>query len=77
MKFFEIIPPGTKFPFIRAAKYFIFGSILLLLGSVGAMIYNYSVHGSALNFGIDFAGGSSIPSTRRPGGFGEAAPAGA
>mgnify|MGYP000388459290 CR=1 FL=1 len=60
MKFFEIIPPGTKFPFIRAAKYFIFGSILLLLGSVGAMIYNYSVHGSALNFGIDFAGGSSI-----------------
>ncbi len=60
MKFFEIIPPGTRFPFIRAAKYFIIVSIVLLLGSVGAMIYNVSVHGSALNFGIDFAGGSSI-----------------
>ncbi|HEY0134634.1 MAG TPA: hypothetical protein VGB85_11150, partial [Nannocystis sp.] len=60
MKFFEIIPPGTKFPFIRAAKYFILVSVVLLLGSIAAMVYNVSAHGSALNFGIDFAGGSSI-----------------
>ncbi len=60
MKFFEIIPPGTKFPFIRAAKYFIFGSILMLLGTVGAMVFNATTRGSVLNFGIDFAGGSSV-----------------
>lgn len=60
MKFFEIIPPGTKFPFVRAAKYFIVASILLILGSIGAMIYNATTRGSVLNFGIDFAGGSSV-----------------
>ena len=60
MKFFELIPPGTKFPFIRSAKYFIFGSIMMLLGTVGAMAFNASTRGSVLNFGIDFAGGSSV-----------------
>ena len=60
MKFFEIIPPGTKFPFVRSAKYFIFGSILMLLGTIGAMAFNASTRGSVLNFGIDFAGGSSV-----------------
>ena len=60
MKFFEIIPPGTKFPFIRSAKYFIFGSILMFLGTVGAMVFNATTRGSVLNFGIDFAGGSSV-----------------
>ncbi|MBA3545176.1 MAG: protein translocase subunit SecF [Nannocystis sp.] len=60
MKFFEIIPPGTRFPFIRSAKYFIFGSMLLLLGTVGAMVFNATTRGSVLNFGIDFAGGSSV-----------------
>ena len=60
MKFFEIIPPGTRFPFIRAAKYFMMVSAVLLIGTVGALIYNYTAYGSVLNFGIDFAGGSSI-----------------
>lgn len=60
MKFFELIPPGTKYPFVRSAKYFIFGSILMLLGTVGAMIFNATTRGSVLNFGIDFAGGSSV-----------------
>jgi preprotein translocase subunit SecF len=60
MKFFEIIPPGTKFPFIRSAKYFIFGSILMLLGTIGAMAFNSATRGSVLNFGIDFAGGSAV-----------------
>jgi len=60
MKFFELIPPGTKFPFVRSAKYFIFGSLLMLLGTVGALIFNASTRGSMLNFGIDFAGGSSV-----------------
>lgn len=60
MKFFEIIPPGTKFPFVRMSKYFIMVSILLIAGSIGMMIFNVATKGSPLNFGIDFAGGSSV-----------------
>jgi preprotein translocase subunit SecF len=60
MKFFELIPPGTKFPFIRTSRWFILISVLMILGSVGAMVYNYSTRGSVLNFGIDFAGGSTV-----------------
>ena len=52
MKFFEIIPPGTKFPFVRSAKYFIFGSILMLLGTIGAMAFNASTRGSVLNLSL-------------------------
>lgn len=60
MKFFEIIPPGTKFPFVRTSKYFILVSIVLMLGSFAMMFYNVATKGSPLNFGIDFAGGSSV-----------------
>jgi preprotein translocase subunit SecF len=60
MKFFEIIPPGTRFPFIRSARYFIAVSMLLILASIGAMIFNATTKGSVLNFGIDFAGGSAV-----------------
>ncbi len=60
MKFFEIIPPGTKFPFVRTAKYFIMVSIVLMIGSFAMMFYNAATKGSPLNFGIDFAGGSSV-----------------
>ena len=60
MKFFELIPPGTKFPFVRSARYFIIVSIMLMLGSVAAMVFNYNTRGQVLNFGIDFAGGSAI-----------------
>ncbi|MCY1058725.1 protein translocase subunit SecF [Nannocystis sp. SCPEA4] len=59
-KFFEIIPPGTRFPFVRTAKYFIGLSFVLIVISIATMVYNYSTRGTALNFGIDFAGGSSI-----------------
>ncbi|MDC0671516.1 protein translocase subunit SecF [Nannocystis radixulma] len=59
-KFFEIIPPGTRFPFVRTAKYFIGLSFVLFIVSIATMAYNYTTRGSALNFGIDFAGGSSI-----------------
>jgi preprotein translocase subunit SecF len=60
MKFFEIIPPGTKFPFVRTSKYFIMVSIVLMIGSFAMMFYNAATRGSPLNFGIDFAGGSSV-----------------
>lgn len=59
-KFFELIPPGTRFPFIRTAKYFIALSVALIVLSIGLMIFNLQTRGSVLNFGIDFAGGSSV-----------------
>lgn len=59
-KFFELIPPGTRFPFLRTAKYFIAVSVMLIVMSIGMMIFNLQTRGSVLNFGIDFAGGSSV-----------------
>lgn len=59
-KFFEIIPPGTRFPFVRLAKYFIGLSFVLFAITIGTMAYNSTTRGSVLNFGIDFAGGSSV-----------------
>jgi preprotein translocase subunit SecF len=59
-KFFELIPPGTRFPFVRTAKYFIAVSFMLIAISIATMAYNFTSRGSALNFGIDFAGGSSV-----------------
>ena len=60
MKFFELIPPGTKYPFVRTARHFIVISVLLILGSIAAMVFNYNTRGQVLNFGIDFAGGSAV-----------------
>lgn len=59
-KFFELIPPGTRFPFIKTAKYFIALSFVLFAVTIGALAFNASTRGSVLNFGIDFAGGSSV-----------------
>lgn len=59
-KFFEIIPPGTRFPFLKSAKYFIGLSLMLITLSIATMVYNGVTRGSVLNFGIDFAGGSSV-----------------
>ncbi|MCP4328083.1 MAG: protein translocase subunit SecF [Alphaproteobacteria bacterium] len=48
---FQIVPPGTKIPFIPYRKVFLTFSVLLVLASVGL----YLARG--LNFGIDFEGG--------------------
>ncbi|WAS98692.1 protein translocase subunit SecF [Nannocystis punicea] len=66
-KFFELIPPGTRFPFVKSAKYFIALSAVLMVISIATMAYNFSSRGSALNFGIDFAGGSSVRLQLAPG----------
>jgi preprotein translocase subunit SecF len=66
-KFFELIPPGTRFPFVRSAKYFIALSFVLIVVSIATLAFNYSTRGSALNFGIDFAGGSSARLQLAPG----------
>ena len=59
-RFFEVIPPGTNFPFVKNRWRFMWGSILMILISAGALAYNQFTKGSMLNFGIDFAGGSSV-----------------
>lgn len=66
-KFFELIPPGTRFPFVKTAKYFIALSFVLMVISIATMAYNFSSRGAALNFGIDFAGGSSARLQLAPG----------
>ena len=59
-KFFELIPSGTNLNFIGNARKFIFLSIFLAILSIAAMVYNATSRGSALNFGIDFQGGSTV-----------------
>jgi len=59
-KFFTLIPPGTKISFVANRWRYITVSILLVLLSLGALVYNQVSKGSILNFGIDFAGGSQV-----------------
>ena len=59
-KFFEIIPAGTRFPFVARSKQYLLMSALLVLMSLGALGYNLATRGSVLNFGIDFQGGSQV-----------------
>ncbi|HWB74882.1 MAG TPA: hypothetical protein VG755_07995, partial [Nannocystaceae bacterium] len=59
-KFFEVIRPGTKFPFVEKRWTFIWGSVLMIALSAGMLIFNQFSRGAPLNWGIDFAGGSSV-----------------
>lgn len=66
MKFFEIIPSGTQYQFVRHRWYFIWVSIVLVVLSIGAMVQSKIATGSILNFGIDFAGGSQVQLALEP-----------
>ncbi|MCA9688582.1 MAG: protein translocase subunit SecF [Nannocystaceae bacterium] len=59
-KFFELIPPGTNIGFVRSSRKFVLVSIILILISIGSMVWNQIQTGSILNFGIDFQGGSTV-----------------
>jgi preprotein translocase subunit SecF len=59
-RFFEIVPPGTKYPLVAGARKFLTLSFVLLLISACALVYNQFTRGAPLNWGIDFAGGSSV-----------------
>ena len=59
-KFFELIPSGTKIRFVATRWRFISLSMVLIAISFAALLYNQAFRGSALNFGIDFAGGSQV-----------------
>ena len=56
---------GTKkerkgFPFVEKRKIFFTISCILLLAVPASMIFMHQTKGSALNFGLDFKGGTSI-----------------
>jgi preprotein translocase subunit SecF len=60
LKFFKLVPDGTNIDFIGNRKRGMLFSILLILLSLGTMVFNQVSTGSPLNFGIDFQGGSSV-----------------
>ncbi|MBU1935671.1 hypothetical protein KKF04_06450, partial [Patescibacteria group bacterium] len=47
-----------KFKFIKYTKVWFAFSIIAVLISIGAMVYNKTTYGNALELGIDFTGGS-------------------
>lgn len=59
-KFFQLIPSGTHIEFIENRWRYIAIAILLVVLSLGSLVYNQITTGSVLNFGIDFAGGSQV-----------------
>ena len=59
-KFFELIPSGTNFDFVGRRKRFLLISLIMILTSFGILGVNAARRGSALNFGIDFSGGSQV-----------------
>jgi preprotein translocase subunit SecF len=59
-KFFEVIRPGTNFPFVEQRRKYIWGSLVLILLSAFFLGYNVVTRGAPLNWGVDFAGGSSV-----------------
>ncbi|MCC6995424.1 MAG: protein translocase subunit SecF [Deltaproteobacteria bacterium] len=59
-KFFQLIPPGTNFEFVKRMKLW-FGLSITLVGlSIGMMVVNHYRKGEVLNFGIDFKGGTEM-----------------
>jgi preprotein translocase subunit SecF len=55
-----LIPPGTSFDFLGISRPINIISLLLLVGSVVALIANYQIRGEVLNWTIDFEGGTEV-----------------
>ncbi|KIG18173.1 Protein-export membrane protein SecF [Enhygromyxa salina] len=60
LKFFQLIPEDTHIDFVGRTKVGLMISLVLVLLALGTMVFNTVSSGSALNFGIDFQGGSSV-----------------
>ena len=62
LKFFKLIPENTKIDFVGNRRKGLMLSLILVLLSIGMMVFNTFTTdtGSALNYGIDFQGGSSV-----------------
>ncbi len=59
-KFRYLLPPGNNFQFVAKFRIWIIISCLLMSASIGALFFNRSVHGSYMNWTIDFKGGTEI-----------------
>jgi preprotein translocase subunit SecF len=59
-KFRYLLPPGNNFAFVPKFKYWLAGSILMMVAAVGALFVNKSVRGDYMNWTIDFKGGTEI-----------------
>lgn len=60
VKFFRLVPENTNINFIGNRKKAMGLSLGLILLTFVVMAFNYFSSGSALNYGIDFQGGSSV-----------------
>jgi preprotein translocase subunit SecF len=60
MHFRELIRPGTNFEFVGRARLFFGISLALMALAIAILPINHFVRGSALNFSIDFKGGTNI-----------------
>jgi preprotein translocase subunit SecF len=59
-KFFTLVPANTNINFVGTQKIGVMVSIAAILLTFALMAYNSITTGSALNYGIDFQGGSSV-----------------
>jgi preprotein translocase subunit SecF len=59
-KFRYLLPPGNNFAFVAKFRIWIIISVMLMAASIGALFVNKSVHGSYMNWTIDFKGGTEI-----------------
>lgn len=60
LRFFTLIPDNPNVDFVGSRKKGLLISLFLVFISLGALLFNYVQSGSALNYGIDFQGGSSV-----------------
>lgn len=60
LRFFTIIPDNPNIDFIGNRKKGVLVSLFLVFMSFAALLFNVVTSGSALNYGIDFQGGSSV-----------------
>ncbi len=63
MRFRELIQPGTNFEFVNRGRKLLVVSLLVTLACIAMLPINHYVRGSALNFSIDFKGGTDIVAT--------------
>jgi preprotein translocase subunit SecF len=60
IRFRELIQPGTNFEFVGKTRLWLTLSVIAVLFSIAMLPINHVVRGSALNFSIDFKGGTDI-----------------
>jgi preprotein translocase subunit SecF len=60
LKFFQLVPPNPGINFVGNKKKGLLIGLALVLLSILMMVVNVFTTGSALNYGIDFKGGSSV-----------------